>query len=163
MFKFLLATWRYSQSKVPTSTLELDTMLSYYKSGKSTISISQHLASTCFQSRAGLYPNFYIDHEQCLIAERDSNTWMVDTVFGEKRTEMGRLMNIFRVIVGAGVKNTNIEIDVNSVRGNPFVRKLVEMRENNKFITNASQIIIVSIIIYRMQIYYKKLGKIQKK
>lgn len=48
----------------PTTPSNFEPLLWYYKSGKSTISISQHIV-TPNQATKELYPNYYISEDMC--------------------------------------------------------------------------------------------------
>jgi len=65
-------------------------------------------------------------------------------------------MKIFRVIFKTNLGTKGLAVDLTSIRNNPCIQKLIELKENKKFITKTSQIIIVSLSLFRMMLSMKK-------
>jgi hypothetical protein len=119
-------------------------VFSYYKAGKSCLSISQHLVAPHPHS----YANFYISHQQCMNPEYSS--LMADLLKDEK-VEGETLIKIFRVIIEGNLQSKGLGLDFNSLKTNPYIQKMVDMKTNQKFITKTSQIIIVNLLLLRMK------------
>lgn len=146
-----------SNAKVPKFSQRATSVLQYYTSGKTTVAVSQMLVSGA-KAIEELYPNYYIREEMCNQLESLAPGFTTKCV--EQSVDGQNLRSIFRILVRAHIGQKDIVLNINSLKANPYLKKLIELKDSKRFISKTSQVIIVHLILFRMMRLSKRKEKI---